>query len=808
MNHRILRPVIAIIAAIAVAAAGVLIGLRLAAPASPRTITAPVLAPAVDDSTPSAAIGTATIARPGSVAKRTLDAGAQSRIDALNAGDGLSAPDAQAAVGRVQHAPAVHADDPCAVGAPATDCPAGLQGAIAADTISSPVALQLFASTIDHAGPVYRCPADTGHGGVGIAAITTVPADVTLRYWPQGDPTAVRTTVMHSQPGDAEGWASANAARGGYSDDFVQFQHCATLTGLSPTTYVLQATAIDVLLRISPSVPLQFDPRGDPTEPPMLVLPIGANQLYVSVPTYPNPLPDVRAWVVPDGTAPDCSSYTSATRLLQAAPEHILDVDHAALVAANYNPEYTKRVVNVFSAPEGSTIVVCARWFDHAGPTWNVTSPQKQEAVITRSPSAITPIVFFEAYHLDSAQPLYGFNVYATTQFGIHCGTNANFPSTAGQTGSHSGGGAQLCIQDDRVDSGTAGDVTITTDFQSGGRHASSSAVLPLAHQVCYGTCTLPPDTPYQVPITTDAGTVGFVRVLVRWQEGRQNGRTSWSIGTADPSAPTASTPADPRFDTTVAPVATLSSDGWSAGMSFTMRTDRHVSYRATLAGDCFLDGATSSATGETAGSGLVWSAPVSFSGLCPGALYVTTVEIVDDSGHSITVDINRHTQETWWGNGEVVMPANAIVISGSATAAQTGLTGRRAWDFLDATASFNSAYPDPLPIPSGCRPVSVLEIPASISRSTPQAHTVHVLVTARVKEEDLYFGVPHDADCSWPDPTVSTAVVDVVVPYTDLLRGMDITAPFRFTSDYGNVFPSPYQLTVHLTASIHPPSH
>ncbi len=807
MNRRILRPVIAIVAAAALAAAGVLVGLHFAAPASPSTITAPVLAPATDDKTASAVIGMKTVTRPGSVAKGGIDAGTQARIDALDGDAGLGEADAQAALGHTNPRPAVHTDDPCATGG-SSDCPDGLQGTIVADTISEPVALQLFAQPLSNAGPAFQCPADTGTGGFGVAIATTVPADVTLRYWPVDDPTAVQTTVIHSQPGDAENWASANDARGGYSDDFVLFQHCATLTGLSPTTYQLQATAIDVLLRISLGTGFQFDPRGAPTEPPMLVLPIGANQLYVSVPTSPSPLPDVRAWAVPDGTAPDCSTYTSATRLLRAAPEHILDVDPASLRAANFQPGYTERLVNVFSAPEGSTIVVCARWFDHAGPTWNVTSPQKQRAVVTQSPSAITPIVFFEAYHLDSGVPQDSFLVHASTQFGITCGSSGNFPTTAGQTGSRSGNDVQLCIQDGRVDSGTAGDVTITTDYHNGTHNASSSGVLPLARQVCYGTCTLPPDTPYQVPIKTDTGTVGFVRVLVRWQEGRQNGHIRWNVGDVDSSTPTAPTTTDPQFDTSVLPTTSLSADGWTAGMSFTMRTDRHVTFRATLAGDCFPAGSTSVVTGETAGSGLVWTAPVSFSGLCPNHLYVTSVELTDDAGRMITADINQHTTETWWGNGEVVMPTNTIAIGGSATVSQSGSTGRRAWDFLDATASFNSDIRGALSIPVACRPVSTLEIPASIHSTTPQARTVHVLVTAHVKEEDLYFGVSHDADCSWPDPTISTAIVDVTVPYTDLLRGTDITAPFRFTSQYGNVFASPYQLRVHLTASIQPPSH
>jgi hypothetical protein len=83
------------------------------------------------------------------------------------------------------------------------------------------------------------------------------------------------------------------------------------------------------------------------------------------------------------------------------------------------------------------------------------------------------------------------------------------------------------------------------------------------------------------------------------------------------------------------------------------------------------------------------------------------------------------------------------------------------------------------------------------------QARTVHVRVSARVKDEGLYFGVNHDADCSWPSTNNFTVDQSFDVAWTDLERGVTVTGDLP-QADPGTIAGAAqihYRLTVRLGA-------
>lgn len=812
MNPRILRAVIAVVAALAVGIAATLIALHVSAPAKPQSMSVPVLAPFDGTGRSSATTGTATVPAPGSTPKSALDAGAQARADALDKTGGADPLDARAAIGEADSAPSLRVDDPCSTPPAGSDCPGGLRGAIFADTHSEPESLRAYViADPPLTGTVAHCP--VAAEGITVAVPTTVPGTVTLRYWPESNPAEVHSVEIAGVASEQADWEAESAARGGYEYNRYIFQHCTTLTGLaSATRYVATAVVIDTFLRVAMAPQVTFDSRGAATEPPMNVVPLTSSLLYVSVPTYRGPsVPDVRAWTVPDGAAADCSSYSTALRLQSAQPARLIDVDASYLRSRNYDAGYTRKSVSIFSVPEGATVVVCARWFDSAAPSWNTTTPTLQRSAVAQSPDGITPTIILERYNLARATDTYAVGVQATTQAGVECGSSTSIPN-AGSTGPGEvsvSPGRVLCSESTGrpshfAEAGVGGNVVINTSARYSGTTTTASYLLPLARQDCFGTCALPAPSRYRIPLPSGAG---WVDVAVTWSQGRHNGHDSWVVGAVDPETPGTAASLIPLFDTNVLPAMTLSADGWSASASFVIRTDRHVTWQADLVGDCFPAGSVHSTTGQTfRGSDGSWTSRLEFSGLCPGIDYATNVTMTDDAGESSTAGIMYHDPGRWWPNGYFATPINHLTITGGATARETSTIGTLAWKFDRLSISTDGFLPTPISITGGCVPRATTAVAsAPFTAASVQQRIVRVTIVARVTTEGLYYGRSHDSACDWPSPDSFVATADLDIPYADLLRGLTTQVAFTQEDVGPAIYGVPFRLDLTLRGTLVP---
>ena len=107
-----------------------------------------------------------------------------------------------------------------------------------------------------------------------------------------------------------------------------------------------------------------------------------------------------------------------------------------------------------------------------------------------------------------------------------------------------------------------------------------------------------------------------------------------------------------------------------------------------------------------------------------------------------------------------------------------------------------NSNYD--VPFPSECFHASTLAqgiYNLGKTVTVPLASTVHLNVQSGIVQEGLYHGINHDADCSWTSQNWEFQNIVADESYTDLERGVVLTAPHSPTAD-------PFTLTMHVWAT------
>ena len=818
------RPAIGIVVSAAVAAAAIFAGMNFASPTS-VTEDATVLAPSAIDGVPvpgdndpetldvSGGTGLARVVTPGSGDPDALPAGLEDAIAALDeagAGDpteGYLAPMGTGGYG------GGGPDDPCAPesGDAPEDCPDGLHSAIFSDTM--PPELEVWPVPDVATSPVgtsVYCPDLTpGEGELGLGVATSIPASVTVRYWPADNPADVRTVAPAGLASETAAWNARVAETGTYPVREFVFQHCGLLTGLSPhTDYVLSAVAIDdEFHRISDAVERRFSSDGQPTEPPMRAVPLGDHLLYVSVPNYGEAnLPWVQAWVVAEGAPADCSSADLSHAALQSIqPQRVVTLTPEYLHAHNYATGYNRAVVDIYDVPEGSTVVVCARWFDRDAPVWDRDIPTKQKFIVAMSPDSIVPVVTVTRASFIRNVALQSIGIDASTASGLVCG-HVTLPPADTSGGSTVDIGATLCDTSESDVSylappGTGGNIVLSTAAYGGGEVLHSSYLLPLSHYECLGTCDLPPSLTYSIPLpTVRVGSglcgsgfggdctpptretaLGTVDVDVTWIQGNVNGLDHWVVGEADATAPDAPPPPDaPIFDTEAWWAVSLSTDGWRGEARAVLRSDRHVTYTATIAGDCFLGEAPAPVTGSTHRDAAgIEAASVSFWGLCPGGTYRTRVEMIDDAGHLTVADYSRDAGTVWWPGAAFTVPVAEIEISGTMTV-RTDPSWYGAWWLVGSDIYVgpgeNRTWADYGPSLERCFTRDVHSASGTLRPvRIDQSQTIHIRHYSRVTSEGLYYGVDHDTLCDWPGANSWVADIDMDIPFTDLLRGVTV---------------------------------
>jgi len=812
---RWLLPVLAIVTAIAVGIAASLIALQLRPDELPATQTVPVLEPvsigdavSITDDDPetlevSGASGEIEIVTPGTLEEGELSADTEARIDALDASDGLDEATAREVVASTAETADPPVGDPCSPPDASTPegCPDGLRSAIFA--LTEPGRLFLFVRADPPAvstarGGLVICPA-APDGSLSFGVVTSFPAQVTVRYWPVGDPAAEQSVSIDNLPEEVAAWDAVVAEDGGFREGYGSFQHCTNLPDLAPSTaYESSIIAVDIFDRVEGRT-YMFDSRGTPERPPMVVHPLGPSLLYVSVPsTTTGPLPEVRAWVVDPGDPADCSTWDEERAIDRVVPQSELEVSSGYLADRNYAAAYTRRVSSVFSAPEGSVIVVCARWYNSEAPSWRTDLPTEQLSVVVTSPDTLVPIVRLTGLALAARVEDRSFEIFASSTFGFPCEQRLLVPDF-NEPPAMLPVDNLLCSpgsESARWESGSIGNIVVTSVIRGRAGLVTTSRVLPLGRYNCTGVCALPRTRTYELllpTVTVGAGmcgssvfggsctpptrevALGTATVTVTWEQGATTGASEWEIGESSLVIPEDDVPDYPQLNTRNAVKGALELRGFGNSLEVPIEVDRQSSYRVTVEGDCFVDGPPEPAIGEVRPfrDNTAWPA---IQGLCAGEDYQVTVELTDVAGNRSTYGPSRPPPFLWSG-GYFRTPLAEISIEGTIEIQNLGRSGLlpSAWGSYGGPVRLGS---DSLrtSLPDACFTPAELSTSGTFVGNTALTPVVHVRVEAVSYVQGMYGGRNRDATCGWLNQTLYFGIVEVDVPYTDLLRGVTVT--------------------------------
>ncbi|MEO6116222.1 MAG: hypothetical protein ABIP33_07540, partial [Pseudolysinimonas sp.] len=322
----------------------------------------------------------------------------------------------------------------------------------------------------------------------------------------------------------------------------------------------------------------------------------------------------------------------------------------------NAPPNYTQRTTDTFDVPEGSTTLICVRWYPAgSAASWELDIPNYESRALVGAPDRILPRVTFEqavSHTINAAS----FSV--STLEGITCGHVGWYSDHGSQ------GPAPICdnywlarggatASSTRVwDRGFSGNLVVTTTTVVGEDRHTEGFLMPLAADECYGACALPPSVEYFLPLTAQASD-GYGVFRVDWVNGYSNGRTGWSVSpTEDRPLHSTTTTNYPQLDTNpswTVNVPRTDQDWANASWSLTVDRAAHFDLKLTLASgvaapSCKPGGAPLELTGETT---LGVSQGISFDGLCLGTSYNAEVTLDDHAGHIVT--FSDANVGTWW---------------------------------------------------------------------------------------------------------------------------------------------------------------
>jgi hypothetical protein len=253
----------------------------------------------------------------------------------------------------------------------------------------------------------------------------------------------------------------------------------------------------------------------------------------------------------------------------------------------------------------------------------------------------------------------------------------------------------------------------------------------------------------------------------------------------ATPSAPR---PGSPQFDISHAWTPALSTDGLTGSASLAIRTDRAANYTITVAGDCWKGTPAAPITGRAAtASGAYFTATASLSGLCPGARYSSTVELVDDAGHrtlASTVTPTASIAPTafeYWGGGNFTVPQDHLVISAHVEVLH-GYPLSQDWGIMGADLTVGDAtWANTAHFDQACHTSDQNNIPGTLGDQTvPLTDTIHLKVAARYVLQGLYYGHAPSAPCAWESMSDYEAHADADVTPSQLTRGVLIHTDFH----------------------------
>lgn len=692
-------PLLAAVAALAVAVAGVLIGIRFAPPSVAEvpsaTVEVPVLAPIddpeSDDGEPSPVVAVTEVTLPGT-APVDVPPGLGAVVDALT-----EAADPAFTLMEYDADEAETDDDPCAprAGDPPADCPDGLHS-----TVLSLVAERDFSFGGQAFPPTYAEYLESGNrfGGmlwcdgftatessVPFGILATAPATFSIEYWPTERPGEVVRLGSVSAPADQRAEYLAALETVESTSDLPLPRTCLTLDDLeADTAYTAVVAGIDDSGRIATPRTVRFHTSGAPVHPGAQIVTVGENLVFVSALHPENQSVDVRVHVGDAESVPTCADLPTGGGGELTLTDTDVPVGDDELNAVNAPLDFRFKRVLTYAIPEGSTALVCARWYAAGtAPSWVREQPLHESSAILQSPDRLAPtLTLTNVDSNDEAISRIGFQVSSAE--GSSCGTlfswrgpDTDLPSQLcrGAYGLRTGGAT---AEGDRLwDAGFRGDLVITwTEHRGDAAGEPQRALLPSADEGCRGVCTAPAPQTFRVWSDNSALTL-----VMGWEQGATNGLAEWNVTAVSDVSPDYVRPDEPQFDLdqqweftepTFPPgygyVAPLD---WVYAR-FQLVVDRPVDYVVRLTaggrGDA-AQGCSTDAPLEVSGRA-ERSTPISIPYVCLGGQYYAEIELVDDAG--VRVVWNSHDRPHFWTAGIAIQAPTLPAEIGYEIRAQT----------------------------------------------------------------------------------------------------------------------------------------
>ncbi len=810
MKHAWLRPLVTIVAALAVGISATIVGVQFAAPPSalliaPETESAPVIepvgfgpdAPAGGMFDVSNATASTEIAVAGGA--DAVDESARLLLDELTESDDPGDVGGSSITVYDESSPEGSAagdddGDPCAPreGEAPASCPDGLHSTVLALVAPENPFYVIASSTPPtyEASPyklLYCDPQDHDEFGLPIGVSTNAPASITLRYWPSDDSADVTEIDLETSDADRAAWESGLAAASGFTGRWTRPQHCLVLEGLEKyTTYRASLEATDILGRTATD-DWAFMLPEDRTVPPTRVVPLGDNILFVSAPHIASQDVDARVWRVAPGIEASCANPAARSSGLEELQElRTTDVSAEFLASHNYQPAYTKRTSAAYWVPEGSTILVCMRWLNPDRPSWDWDASVRQYEQVLQSPDRTVPVVSLESVSLARPVAAGAIEVRGRTREGQGCGGWSG-PEVETDSIDVPADIPPICAPS-YFGASSRGDVVISAWVTQGETETSHSSVLPLSREVCRGACVLPETSWYRVTLPTiRVGTgmcgssfgscdpptaevsAGSALLRVDWSHGDSNRQTAWALGLASTGTPERVRADAPQMNTFQQLIARPGAFTGTYELGFTLVTDRPVTYTARLSTDCLGPGMVSDVSGTSAGN-----VPVNFGRACYGASYAVLVELVDADGNRSV--FTPTPGPNFWPYGFTYAPLRETNLSVSYTVTRPGS------DFITYVSPLSITVGGARVTPSPPQPCIAGRTVAARDRILRDlALGEHVTIDVTVAMHTAYGGVTGDvADCDSSEYDGETLSFSTVVSRTDLvsLDGVTITAP------------------------------
>ncbi len=718
------------------------------------------------------------------------------------------------------------ADDPCAPrdGSDSADCPDGLHS-----TVLPLIALRDFSAGGQAFPPTteeYRAHGNL-YGGelwcdgpaatptsVPFGILSTAPGSFSIQYWPSEHPDDVTTVGdINTSVADQQDFENA-VATATTASDIPFLRHCLTLEDLEPTTaYTAVVNGIDTMGRITAPSTVRFNSSGAPVHPGAQITTIGQNLVFVSALHPANQSVIIRAAVMPDVAAPSCSGI-DAGRQLPSLTDVDTSVTTDEILAVNAPPDFSRKEVTTFAVPEGSAIMICARWYSAGtSPSWQRVAPTFESSAILQSPDRLEPQVTLTRV-TPFAPGLTKVRFLTTSVEGAVCG-GATWDTTipgydalpltvCDFTGS--AGSATVSSRGYLSDRGESGDLVVhMTSTFSNNTTVDTDVMIPSIDGGCRGVCALPESAWYEVALgtvdrptglcgssfgdctpPTRAISAGTVQLEVSWTQGATNGMADWSVTPTTDNAPEYVVPDEAQFDlnqrwTFTDPTYTTGYGNVAPNTfvngEFRLVVDRPVDYVARFSDGLPGVSSASCAPGvpllETRGHA-ARETTILIHGACLGANYYAELELVDSTGH--TTVWNFHDRSHYWG------PSSILRVPGIGASVY--------YDIL-AQGSSRSA------LTNFSLMISPVDVGASDARSgrctadgIVESHgvaevelgaTVNVRLEIRIRRTNHW-----DAEnCSGYADDAELQVVEATIPLADLYRldGVTINAPEAFST-------------------------